>query len=157
MKNTLLIIGFLILTSLTITAQNFSENAIGLRFGDNDGIGGEISYQHMLNETNRLEVDLGLRNNSNRTAYKLTGIYQWVWELGDGFNWYAGAGGGLGSWKNKDIDESETLLFAAGNIGIEFNLDIPLLISLDYRPEIGFNDIYDGLNSDIALALRYQF
>ena len=48
-------------------------------------------------------------------------------------------------------------LFGAGVVGIEYNFDIPLLISLDFRPEIGFSDIYDGLNSDIALSLRYQF
>jgi len=51
-------------------------------------------------------------------------------------------------------------VFAAGDIGIEYNFDIPLLISLDFRPEIGFGDeLYDNndLGLDIALGLRYQF
>jgi len=157
MKKTFLIIGLLMSSFFTLNAQDISENAIGVRFGSNDGLGGEISYQRKLSETNRLEIDLGWRNSSNTDAYKLTGIYQWVWSLSDQFNWYAGFGGGVGSWKNKTVNESQTLLFAAGNVGIEFDLDIPLLISLDYRPEIGFNKIYDGLNSDIALGLRYQF
>lgn len=157
MKKILLIIAIALTTTFTMNAQDISENAIGVRFGSNDGFGGEISYQRKLSETNRLELDLGWRNNASTDAYKLTGIYQWVWTLGDQFNWYAGFGGGVGNWKNKEIDSSQTLLFAAGNVGIEFDLDIPLLISLDYRPEIGFNTIYDGLNSDIALGLRYQF
>ena len=33
--------------------------------------------------------------------------------------------------------EGGLFVFAAGNIGIEYNFDIPLLISLDMRPEIG--------------------
>lgn len=157
MKKILFSIVFALITTLTIQAQDISNSAIGVRLGSNDGFGGEISYQHKLSESNRLELDLGWRNNSNTDAYKLAGIYQWIWPLGDQFNWYAGFGGGVGNWKNKDVDDSQTLLFAAGNVGIEFDLDIPLLISLDYRPEIGFNKIYDGLNSDIALGLRYQF
>ncbi len=157
MKKFLLSIVFVLTATLSMNAQDISENAIGVRFGSNDGFGGEISYQRKLSESNRLELDLGWRNNSSTDAYKLAGIYQWVWPLGNQFNWYAGVGGGVGNWKNKTTDDSQTLVFAAGNIGIEFDLDIPLLISLDYRPEVGFNKIYDGLNSDIALGLRYQF
>lgn len=157
MKKILFSIVFALTATLSIQAQDISKNAIGVRFGSNDGLGGEISYQRKLSDTNRLEVDLGWRNNSNTDAYKLTGIYQWVWPLGNQFNWYAGFGGGIGNWKTKNVDKTQTLLIAAGNVGIEFDLDIPLLISLDYRPEIGFNKIYDGLNSDIALGLRYQF
>lgn len=157
MKKALLIFAVALTTTLSINAQDISENAIGVRFGSNDGLGGEISYQRKLSSENRLELNLGWRNNSNTDAYKLAGIYQWVWSLGNQFNWYAGVGGGVGNWKNKTVNDSQTLLFVAGNVGVEFNLDIPLLISLDYRPEIGFNKIYDGLNSDIALGLRYQF
>ena len=49
--------------------------------------------------------------------------------------------------------------FAAGNIGIEYDFDIPLLISLDFRPEFGGNGGYYNNNygSDIAVSLRYQF
>lgn len=157
MKKVLLII-IALTSTLSINAQDISKNAIGVRFGSNDGLGGEISYQRKLsNENNRLELDLGWRNTSNTDAYKIAGVYQWVWSLGNQFNWYAGVGGGVGKWKNKTANSSQTVPFVAGNVGVEFDLDIPLLISLDYRPEVGFNKIYDGLNSDIALGLRYQF
>jgi hypothetical protein len=156
MKKTLLIIGLLISGVFASNAQDISENAIGIRFGDNDGFGGEISYQKKLKERTRLELDLGLRSTSGVDTFKLTGIHQWVWNLGgDGFNWFAGFGGGVGSFKFND--NTKTAFFAAGNIGIEYDFKIPLLVSLDYRPEIGFNDTYDGFNSDIALGLRYQF
>lgn len=157
MKKTILSFAFLCIATFSMTAQEISQNAIGIRFGDNSGLGAEVSYQLKLKETNRLEANLGTRSDSNISSFKLTGIYQWVWDIDNGFNWYAGFGGGIGTWKNKVVDKSEAVLFGAGNIGIEYNFEIPLLISLDYRPEFGFSDIYDGLNSDFALSLRYQF
>lgn len=157
-----LIAGF----SLTGQAQEISKNALGIRLGDNDGFGAEISYQRGLGDNNRLEVDLGINDGKYYDAFKLTGIYQWVWNIDGGFNWYAGVGGGLGSvdYDNDDRSpfsdkrgDSDVFLFGAGDIGIEYNFDIPLLISLDFRPEIGFNDFNDDLGFDIALGLRYQF
>ena len=57
-------------------AQDISKNALGLRLGDNDGFGGEISYQRGLSKNNRLELDLGWRDGKDYNAFKLTGIYQ---------------------------------------------------------------------------------
>jgi hypothetical protein len=148
---------------LSVNAQNISDNAIGLRLGDSDGFGAEVSYQKALGANNRLELDLGWRDSSNYSGFKLAGLYQWIWSLDGNFNWYAGVGGGLGSFSidlPNNQDETDTFLFAAGNIGIEYDFDIPLLISLDFRPEIGFGDeLYDNndLDFDIALGLRYQF
>lgn len=143
-------------------AQDISKNAIGLRLGDNDGFGGEVSYQRGLSKNNRLEFDLGWRNSKNVDAIKLAGLYQWVWNIDGGFNWYAGAGGGLGSWRysTKDFDDSGAIIFAAGDIGIEYVFDIPLQVSLDFRPEIYFNtEGYrdDNFGPDVALSVRYRF
>lgn len=142
--------------TLTSQAQMIADHALGLRLGDNNGFGTEISYQHGLSENNRLELDLGWRSHDNADAFRLTGLYQWVWNIDGGFNWYAGVGGGVGS---VDIDNGDSDFFAlvAGDVGIEYNFNFPLLISLDFRPEIGFIDYYDDLDFDIALGLRYQF
>ena len=110
-------------------AQDISPNALGLRLGDNDGFGGEISYQRALSDNNRLELDLGWRDSKNVDAFKLTGLYQWVWAIDNGFNWYAGVGGGVGSWDNKYIDDNGTFIFAAGDIGIEYGFEeVPILL-----------------------------
>lgn len=149
-----------------IEAQEISKNALGLRLGDSDGFGGELSYQARLSATHRLELDLGWRDGKNYDGFKLTGIHQWVWNIDGGFNWYAGLGGGVGSYSFNDAkfnngdDYNDTFIFAAGDIGIEYNFDIPLLISLDFRPEIAFGDERynnNDLDLDIALGLRYQF
>tara|TARA_R110002096_G_scaffold431563_1_gene646969 strand:- start:9726 stop:10196 length:471 start_codon:yes stop_codon:yes gene_type:complete len=154
---TLIITAVIALTSfLSINAQGISNNAIGLRIGDNDGFGGEISYQHYLKENNRLEFDLGWRDSKNVDAFKLIGLYQWVMPIDGGFNWYVGAGAGLGAFESKGDDG--TFAVVAGDIGIEYNFDIPLMLSLDFRPELGFNDAYsDDVDFDIALGIRYQF
>ena len=153
----LLAITFIGFTALS-SAQDISPNAIGLRLGDSDGFGAEISYQRALGDNNRLEFDLGWRSGNTFDGFKLAGLYQWVWNIDGGFNWYAGFGGGVGSYNFDDNDlDDETFLFAAGDIGIEYDFDIPLLISLDFRPELGFGTYTDDLDFDIALGIRYQF
>ena len=147
-----------------VNAQAISENALGLRIGDGGGFGAEVSYQRALGgDNNRLELDLGWRNNNNFDAIKLVGLYQWVWNIEGGFNWYVGAGAGLGSFDDnrRDYTGDDDGLFAviAGDIGIEYNFDIPLLLSLDFRPEIYFSNYgeSDDFGPDIALGIRYQF
>lgn len=135
----------------TVEAQQIADNAIGIRVGDNNGFGTEINYQRAISENNRLEFGLGWNSSSNANGFKLTGIYQWVWNIDGDFNWYAGAGGGVGSSK------SNSFIFVAGDVGIEYDFDIPLLISLDIRPEIGFGNYRNDLGFDIGLGLRYQF
>jgi len=147
--------------SFALQAQDIANHAIGLRFGDADGLGAEISYQKALGENNRLEAGLAWRSNKNFNAFKLTSTYQWVFDLEglDGVNWYVGAGGGLGSWsvKNGYTGDGGTFLFLAGDLGIEYKFDIPLLIALDFRPELGFVEYNNDLGLDIALAVRYTF
>ena len=167
-----LILSAIMLMGLTFSAQaqSISKNALGLRFGDNGGFGSELSYQRALGSNNRLELDLGWRNrkdyNNNKyddNAIKLAALYQWVWKIDGGFNWYAGIGGGVGTY-NRDYYDNRAynngaFVFGAGDIGIEYNFPIPLLISLDFRPEFGGSGGYYNNNygSDIALSLRYQF
>lgn len=163
-----LFIAFIVLISFSTNAQNISKNALGLRFGNNDGFGAEVSYQRKLKKDNRLEFDLGWRNNNSFNFIKGTGLYQWVWNIEGDFNWYAGVGGGLGSWNYGDLYKKNnpyynnnlggTFVFLAGNIGIEYDFDIPLLVSLDFRPEFVLSNGYGrNYGSDIAFSLRYQF
>ncbi|MEJ2161773.1 MAG: hypothetical protein P8X60_00180 [Robiginitalea sp.] len=154
---------FLMLTAL-VASQEISDHALGLRLGDSDGFGAEISYQKSLSRHNRLEFNLGWRNSRDFDALKLTGLYQWVNKLDGNFNWYYGAGGGLGSVDfNEDFDTDDDgglFVLLAGDIGIEYNFDIPLLLSLDLRPEIGlvgYGGFSNNFDFDIALGLRYQF
>ncbi len=170
MKIRKLILSISLLTATALSAQNISDNALGLRLGDSDGFGAEISYQRLVQRYNRVEIDLGWRDSREYDAFKLTGLYQWVHNIDGNFNWYWGVGGGLG---NVDFDpipnagggdpitpDGGFFIFVAGDIGVEYDFDIPLLLSLDIRPEIGiigYDDFDDSFDFDIALGIRYQF
>jgi hypothetical protein len=154
--------------AFTTQAQSIAKNALGLRLGDNDGFGAEVSYQRGLGDNNRLELDLGWRDSKYYDAVKLVGLYQWVWNIEGGFNWYAGVGGGVGTFDynydgpgpfNNDYDDNGTFLLVAGDIGIEYKFDFPLQLSLDFRPELYFGDDYrdDNFGPDIALGARFTF
>ncbi|MBF6609081.1 MAG: hypothetical protein ITG00_10145 [Flavobacterium sp.] len=174
MKKLILSAVMLVALAFSAQSQEIRKNAIGLRLGANDGFGGEVSYQRAISDNNRLEFDLGIRDTRNTEAVKLVGLYQWVWNIEGGFNWYAGVGAGVGSWRhdgpwnngnNNDWDDGGTFLLAAGDIGIEYVFDIPLMVSLDFRPELYFGDDrrnYDGYDynsfgPDVALSVRFTF
>lgn len=156
MKKLLLLTMCVFAFTIQSQAQNIADNAIGLRIGGGSGFGTEISYQRALGGNNRMELDLGWSNRSDIDAFRLTGLYQYVWNIEGGFNWYAGAGAGVGAAEvNGDND---VFLSAAGNVGIEYDFDFPLLLSLGFRPEIGLINYYgDDLDFDLALGIRYQF
>lgn len=154
----------LFMATCSISAQEIANHALGLRLGDSDGFGAEISYQKSLNNANRLEFDLGWRDSRNFNAFKVAGLYQWVQTIENNFNWYYGVGGGLGSVDFPGLPNSDDygglFVFAAGDIGIEYNFDIPLILSLDFRPElgiVGYNGFSDNFDFDIGLGIRYQF
>lgn len=162
MKNNILLASMLFGMVLCAQGQNFSKNALGLRLGSNDGFGTEISYQARLSAKNRLELDLGLRNDKYEDIIKIAGIYQWVWNLDGGLNWYAGIGGGAGTWRydNNEYNDNGAFAFVAGDLGIEYNFDFPLQLSLDVRPEFYLNSasyVDDNYGTDVALGVRYRF
>lgn len=146
-------------------AQDISKNALGLRIGGDSQFGVGINYQRALQKNNRLELELGWRNSSEFNAVKVTGIYQWVWNIDGGFNWYAGPGIGIGSYTHKykakgvHYKDSGAYGLITGNIGIEYNFsELPLQLSVDFRPEIYLNDTYrDGIYGDFGIGIRYKF
>ncbi len=164
MKITTLFTGLFLFVTIGMFGQDISEHALGLRLGDSDGFGAEISYQKSIGRYNRAELNLGWRDSREFDAFKLTGVYQWVHQLDGNFNWYYGVGGGLGNVDFEPVPDGEDndglFVFAAGDLGVEYNFDIPLLLSLDFRPEIGllgYDGFDNGFDFDIALGIRYQF
>ncbi|WP_269222691.1 MULTISPECIES: hypothetical protein [Flavobacterium] len=155
-----------IVFSLTVQAQEISsKNTIGLRFGNNHGFGVEITYQKKISLKNRLELDFGFTNDNHTDALKISGIYQWYWKIEKELDWYAGFGGGLGSWNTNDNYNNEYAgdngLFAVlnGNIGIEYNFkEIPIQLAMDTRPEFVFNNYEkNDFGFNVGLAIRYRF
>jgi len=156
-----LFFAFVLIMSADICMAQLPKHAIGLRLGGGDGFGPEISYQYGLNHINRMEFDFGMYTTRNYAAWGLAGIYQWVWNIDQNFNWYAGAGGRIGSlsWDHHytGTDTDGVFISAAGNIGIEYSFPVGVQLSLDARPELGLISRGDSFNNTIAISVRYQF
>lgn len=150
MKKLFAIIAVCMIFAATTSAQ---DQAIGIRFGGGSSYGGEISYQKVLSDANRAEFDLGFIGNSDYAGISLVGIYQWTWaldDLGEGFGWYAGVGGGLRMFNGIGLGLN-------GQIGIEYTLpSVPLKFSLDARPGWYFGNAH-GFGYGAALGVRYLF
>ena len=153
MKKLLLLVALLAMSAVAVNAQ---KRAIGARLG----YGADFSYQYNMGEKNMLEIEVGL---PAFLGIEAAATYDWLfpissWEEAGNWNWYAGVGAGGGLYDN--------YFFAglAGRIGIEYNFDFPLNLSLDWRPIIGptfgadhpFHDegLYYGA---IAWGIRYRF
>ncbi len=154
MKKSFLFLLFAMSYVAVLNAQ-VDKRAIGVRFGGFSAYGGEITFQQPLSTANRLEIDLGLVNSS----FELTGLYQWVKplpQLYEGFSWYYGFGAGVGTFYNT-AGISAFGVGAFGQIGLQYNFDFPLQLTLDYRPGIyvipTIAPTYDG----VYLAARYCF
>lgn len=166
MKKLLLTLFTTCLIGFASNAQ-YSKNAIGLRLGGGFGSGAEISYQRALGDNNRLELDLGLRSNRSVSSFRLVGIYQWVWNIEGGFNWFVGLGAGIGSvnyrdyyFRNDPNRYNDRLLVSVdGQIGIEYVFsEAPIQLAIDLRPALFVvNDYYGGFGYDGAFSIRYQF
>ncbi len=135
------------------TAASAQPRAIGVRIGN----GGEISYQHSMGY-NFLEVDGGLGLGFDGVFnVGATGIYNFmISEFGNGFGFYAGPGASVGLGLG---EVNYFTLSAAGMVGIEYNFDFPLQISLDFRQHVGIGLGGNGLwtPSSIGFGVRYRF
>lgn len=131
------------------TAANAQSKALGLRAT----YGAELSYQHDLG-SNFAEFDLGWFHD----GFYLTGIYDFILGSEGNFNFYAGPGAALGFYSYKENGEGHSGFNAgiAGQLGVEYNFNAPINISLDWRPV--FNFIHGGFGwQGVALGLRYRF
>ena len=139
----------ILLADVNVDAQT---NALGLRLALGDGTGIEASYQHNFSKVNRVEIDLGLDTD---IFLRGAAAYQWIFDLSKlytGFNWYAGVGGGL------VLYDGGANIGIVGNLGIEYNFEFPLQLSLDLQP--GYYFFKGGSDfgfGGVALGIRYKF
>lgn len=151
MKKLLLVSIAVLALSFSASAQlskgtSYSErNTIGLRLG----YGAEISYQRTLSNANRIEADLGFMSK----GFSVAGIYQWTWAIdkAPGLGWYVGPGVGIGVW------DKHFNVGILGQIGLEYGFNIPLSLSLDWRPAFYFAHDYGFGYDGFALGVKYRF
>lgn len=162
MKKALIILCIVLSMSFFAQAQ-VNPHAIGLRLGgDGTSSGAEISYQHGLSGSTRLEFDLGFTGYNHYNNIFLSGTYQWDWNLVGGLNWYVGPGAAIGfyNWDYKDENSNGLYLGVGGQIGLEFDFNkigAPILLSIDTRPMFDVAGHDTGFGWGVALGIRYTW
>lgn len=147
MKKFILVLAAATLAAVAVSAQ---PRAIGTRLG----YGFEVSYQHSLSEANMISAELTFPGFTAGVGAVAT--YDWLnpfntkipWNHKGEWNWYMGAGAGLGlGWPKVDKNTQNGVTYktssnwfsigVAGRVGVEYNFWFPLQISLDWRPLLG--------------------
>lgn len=141
----------------SLAAQDYSTG-IGVRGGLYNG----VTIKHFLSRKSAAEGIVATRWGS----LDLTALYEInkdnAFDI-DRLNWYYGVGGHIGLWNGDVIPGSTTAgsymaIGVDGILGIEYNfVDIPINVSLDWKPRfniIGYSKFYGDAG---ALSLRYIF
>ena len=183
MKKTFTIYLFLAVLAAGANAQGYSlglqvGNSFATHYGSHSFFV-EASSMIPTSNDNRFEIDLGWSDHghyrdaygtTHRTGALLTSLsYLWGWHIVAGLGWYIGPSVALGAWFNGRYydspatdNTSSTASFTAGvggTVGIEYNFDFPLQLSLAARPSL--NVMVPGqpyMNiAYIGLGIRYRF
>jgi hypothetical protein len=128
----------------------FQTNAqeIGIRFGEMTGNNVAIDGIFSLGEFSRIHANLSF----GEDGVGIDALYDFLYEpLGDGFNWYVGAGPSL-------FINDPFYLGVSGEIGIEYHFNnAPIAIGLDYRPTFWIIEETDFEAGGFGLNVRYVF
>ncbi|MBO4447338.1 MAG: hypothetical protein J5764_04355 [Bacteroidales bacterium] len=145
MKKLLLVIAAVLGLAVVAAAQ---PRAIGVRAG----YGAELSYQHTLGGNNFGELDLGW----SWGAFSAGLSYDFSVAPVGPLNFYAGPQVALGFYKGDGA--SVFSLGAGAQLGLEYCFNqIPLQLSLDWKPTFVFVPATGFGWQSIALGIRYLF
>ncbi len=163
MKKLIVALVAIIALSSSAMAQAGSEKfAIGARIGYGyAGFPVEASFMWGIGPNlNRLEFDLGFHlwhyGSYNYAGLQVTAAYHWRWNIVKGLHWYVGPGANI-STHFSDLPFS---LGVGGQIGIEYDFDAPVQLTLDYRPMVNFNPWHNHwgyYNDSFCFGVRYRF
>ncbi len=149
MKKSLLLFSLITIFAISSKAQEYT-NAAGIRLGPNSAaISPGFTIKHFLNETNAIEGIVGISN-----GLGLCALYEWHHPITsvDHLQWFVGAGGYAA------FRSSSSYIGAAGIVGLDYKFDqIPLNISLDWKPELNIitNVAFEG--SAVGISARFTF
>ena len=131
-------------------------DAFGFRLGAGSDRSGEISLSwHKSIKRYRLETDLGWASCDDWRYLNLSTTFHFRWNITRGLNWYVGPGVNIG-WYFKDYHFG---LGVGAQVGLEYNLPIPLQFSLDIFPRYNIFGAREavGFGGSGAISVRYRF
>ena len=130
-------------------AQSYN-NAIGIRLGPSSAaMSGGFTFKHFLNDQNAVEAIIGINQ-----GFGIAGLYEWHHpiESVNNLQWFIGAGGYAAFRFNSSF------IGGAGILGLDYKFDnIPLNLSLDWKPELNIISNVHFEGSGVGLSARFTF
>ena len=149
MKKTLFLVSLLTVCSISSKAQEY-KTAIGIRIGPNSAaIAPGFTVKHFMKEKNALEVLVGFGN-----GLGVCGLYEWYQPVAaiEHLQWFAGAGA-YAAYRSKTA-----FIGASGIVGVDYKFpDIPLNISIDWKPELNIIETVGFEASGVGFSARFTF
>ena len=156
MKKTILS-SLLILALYSVHAQDYTT-AVGIRLGPNSAaITSGFTIKHFLNEKTAVEGIVGIND-----GFGVCGLYEihFPIESVKNLQWFVGPGAYL-AFRNSTYNfrnGGSTNFGAAGVIGADYKFeDIPLNISLDWKPELNILTNIGFEPSGVGISARFTF
>jgi len=148
-KALIIVVVFFSAGIMTANAQSVGE--LGIRWGD--ATGGDISVDGIigLGQYSRIHANVSFGGNDG-TDFGIDALWDFIYRPlgGEAFNWYAGVGPFLGFGNIFSLG-------VAGELGLQYNFNIPLSLSLDWRPAFRLVENTDFSAGGFGLNLRYVF
>ena len=146
MKKLFCIISAAILSLSIASAQEYPW-AIGIRGG---AATGGLTVKYSIDGVNAIE---GMLSGMWDNGFLVTALYErHIPVISQGFHFYYGAGGHLGSWKD------DFAIGVDGVIGLEYKIpSIPLALSLDYKPLFNIASDTKFILDDFGLGIKVTF
>lgn len=153
MKKRFLLTVLSIVSLMTLGAQDY-QNAAGLRLGLSSG----LTLKHFISTTDAVEGILTTRWG----GFSVTGLFErhkGAFNT-DGLYFYYGGGAHIASYNNLWFADNlnHTLLGIDGIAGFEYIIEeIPINVSLDWKPYLNLIGHTGFLGDELALSVRYMF
>ncbi|HBS87942.1 MAG: hypothetical protein A2W91_10505 [Bacteroidetes bacterium GWF2_38_335] len=156
MKKIALIV-LIFVAAVAAKAQDYNTG-IGIRLGPFSG----VTLKHFLGEGKAVEGILNTRYH----GFSIHGLIEFEKPLGDvsGLSWYFGFGGHIGFYDRYNFPdhyayhEDIVTIGADGILGIEYTFEeIPLNLSIDWKPQIDLIGYGEFWGDGFALSARYIF
>lgn len=146
MKKIFLMAAAAVMTISAAKAQSY-DWAVGVRAGG-EMIGANV--KRMFNPSDGLEVMLATPWDD---GFVVTALYErHIPVIDRGFNFYYGAGAHVGGWNHKFA------LGVDGIVGLEYKIpDVPLVLSVDYKPVFNIVRRTKFYMADLAFSLKVSF
>lgn len=164
MKKTLLFVSIITAFSFSLKAQDY-KTAIGIRLGPNSpAMAPGFTIRHFLDEKHAVEGIVGINSGIGFCA-----LYEWYHPVAtvEQLQWFVGAGGYAayrnnalftGEGSNSGNNKNSSFIGAAGIVGVDYKFrDIPLNISIDWKPELNIIESVGFEASGVGFSARFTF